>query len=850
MNTQGEIKALSYLVPPKDYYWKWSADGEAIETMAGKTILFRKELESILDALSGGPFPCLGSIVLITLSVKGHLEETQEDLLPLRSVLMNGSSNIKATQELFDKLLNALEALRTLPNELKTDAARPKLLWSLFQNKEYASSIRDTTNLVQVFINKFHVEAIQTDLFSAATSVEGAKDVKTVLAALKDFSPARIKNIVETGLPDSKIASVQADFLSVLQNKISKVIGEEQQLPLLDQMDRDPKHTGLSSLTRQLIAAISLPNRSGYPDQQYSGGVSDITNRGQLDRLLLSELAQEDDVLIARLANNEALYTHKEPKAKTKILTRKVFIDTGIFLWGLPRVFSVAVALAFQKKSESCSQLDLLGLVNGEFESTTLDSIEALNQQLQILDASPSPWDALSKYLAVFPPAKDEELFIITSNESLSSTGRDKALKAAEDAVVYVSSVRRTGEFELYQTLGSSLKLQAELQFDIEDILNPRQKPSEKLIDGYPEILDKQPWPLVAPAEPRFSTCLYLGEKGTIGLSVDGRLMRWGKDLKGFAMQLAPLRIRTKHAWVHILEETAYILAADPIRDPKTKNNHSLTLYKCCLRSSYEPKVIALQTSEFPIIEVIFQKQTVIIQSNKQAAAINLNSGLTNARIDIASNYLLHQNRYIDPQKRSILCFYNGLSIDLIEQPMDEKQSYLGENGSRRYHSPDQRKKILALVGPGCSTIVNIRSVFFDESGTLFFRSKRDHAWKLVHDKEQGKRTFRFSKCGRSEKSPEEIKFNASEDLVFDKYRIKRLRLPNGNTIYLDYRGFFHFCFKEGSRPSFSILLIQEKATVAWSQESGLFGNLPLIGGAIIEENTKFQPALEAFVKA
>ena len=115
---------------------------------------------------------------------------------------------------------------------------------------------------------------------------------------------------------------------------------------LLAELDKDPEWRGLARLTRNLMAAVSLPQPVSDHDDLPLGGVSDITNRGQLDRLLLSELAQDDLMFTARMAVNELLYLRRETPPRPHAETRWLLLDSGLRLWGVPRIFATAVALA------------------------------------------------------------------------------------------------------------------------------------------------------------------------------------------------------------------------------------------------------------------------------------------------------------------------------------------------------------------------------------------------------------------------------------------------------------------------------------------------------------------------
>ena len=67
-----------------------------------------------------------------------------------------------------------------------------------------------------------------------------------------------------------------------------------------------------AGFARQLMAAVTLPRRLADPEEIAMGGVSDISNRGPLDRLLLTELVHDDLTLAVRVSSNEALYLRRE----------------------------------------------------------------------------------------------------------------------------------------------------------------------------------------------------------------------------------------------------------------------------------------------------------------------------------------------------------------------------------------------------------------------------------------------------------------------------------------------------------------------------------------------------------
>ncbi len=105
---------------------------------------------------------------------------------------------------------------------------------------------------------------------------------------------------------------------------------------MLEQLEEDASTTGLAQLTKRLIAAINIPMHAHGSSDQLFGGVSDITNRKLLDRLLLSERWRMMTLsLMARLANNEALYLRREKLPSNPEKQRILLVDTTLAkMWG------------------------------------------------------------------------------------------------------------------------------------------------------------------------------------------------------------------------------------------------------------------------------------------------------------------------------------------------------------------------------------------------------------------------------------------------------------------------------------------------------------------------------------
>ena len=78
-----------------------------------------------------------------------------------------------------------------------------------------------------------------------------------------------------------------------------------------------------------------------------------------MDRLLLSELAHDDLTLAVRIAMNEALYLRRETPPSNPPKHRAVLLDSGIRLWGVPRVFATAVGMALAAAAQRNVRTDV-----------------------------------------------------------------------------------------------------------------------------------------------------------------------------------------------------------------------------------------------------------------------------------------------------------------------------------------------------------------------------------------------------------------------------------------------------------------------------------------------------------
>src|SRR4051812_11257737 len=179
------------------------------------------------------------------------------------------------------------------------------------------------------------------------------------------------------------------------------------------------------------MAAVRLPRRLGERDQLPIGGVADITNRGTLDRLLLSELAHDDLTLAVRVALNEALYLRREPPMREPPGTLAVLLDSGLRLLGIPRGVASAVALGFAACDKQHAQALFWRAHGKELLPVKLLSRHGLTEHLGALEVDAHCGDAVAAFSAAAPSGEENQSILITHCDCLEDPGFRKALTTA-----------------------------------------------------------------------------------------------------------------------------------------------------------------------------------------------------------------------------------------------------------------------------------------------------------------------------------------------------------------------------------------------------------------------------------
>jgi hypothetical protein len=278
---------------------------------------------------------------------------------------------------------------------------------------------------------------------------------------------------------------------------------------------------------------------TGY-GETFVGGVSDITNKGNFDRLLLSELAQEEDTLMARLANNEALYLRREELPDNEPGQRFILVDKSIKTWGTPHILEMAAALACAIDNKQHAEIISFALLGDSYQPIILSSKEEIIAGMQCLSPALHSAAALSAFTNDHSLNGRQEYFLITEDELFLTPSFQHSFAALRKTDGFVITVNRNGGIHLYRYTAGHRKLlsTAKITLDMPSVKLKPQPVQKQMTDwtGFPAFLQTRPFPLLIPQQ--LSNlgqrhCYFVEGAGGLAITKHRQLLFWEKPNKG-----------------------------------------------------------------------------------------------------------------------------------------------------------------------------------------------------------------------------------------------------------------------------------------------------------------------------
>lgn len=498
---QFDVSVWKYFTPCHGTFWKWSDDQATLLWKNGTTLAFRDELEALFGLLADDGLINFESILLVLSACRKDAVTKLDQIHELIELSAQPMKNSLAVW--FTNVVERLKRVTELPEELKKNIAAKRAILSLIGETGSKPVSAATARACLEFLrlpaveDSLHLNSLyRTQPKSTADWIWELRNLNDGLASITETS---VRLRLTTGL----VAEVKP---APLETFILPPVEEEPEAhsqtvrDLIRELEDDPEHSGLMRLARRLMSVVSLPRPLSAPEDQPVGGVSDITNRGEFDRLLLSELAQDTDILMTRVALNEALYIRRETPPAFPPRERLVLIDSGMRMWGLPRVYATAVALAFAAMQDEQHQTRIFRAEGSRVVPVQLNSKAGLESQLAVLELPVHPGEALEAFVAE-AQGRPADLLIITAHDVLIDPEFRQTVQKQAMVEFYMASVNRDGRFELTKRTRQGERMIRQAQLELEKLLASSTPRKTSIQDAgkdlrLPAILKVLPFPL------------------------------------------------------------------------------------------------------------------------------------------------------------------------------------------------------------------------------------------------------------------------------------------------------------------------------------------------------------------
>lgn len=458
-----------YFQSYQDYFWQWEKEEDSqyvITTSQGVSVAYEGFVFEVLESLSLGSTPPFGSLVLAIMATNnnpgaflGYIESflnNNEDSSPLAN--KSTFSNYKA--------IDFLKTLSQLPDEYKSGVKRREIFFTVFKNSHNSISSSNAKSMIEFYKNTSKSIELCYDKkpFSRGNFLV---DIRT-LALLNDKFPTT-KSILD-GVLGIPVEEIKED----IQNKIEELPIVDKPFDFVENLINNDKTFHIGSLIKRLWSGLKINMRHKSPSEQPLGGVSDITNKGDVNRLLLSEFANDDEVFMQRIANNEALYILREVPPESNKLDRIILLDSSIKSWGNVRTINYAIALAIAKhpKTDFFAQIFALTYKANE---VFYNNIHEIIDGLEILSPFINCNDGIENYIDN-NYQNNQELFFITTYEQLRQIEVQTVLKKHQDKISYVIYTNENGEIKIFKQLKKGKKHIQDLKLNLEELWTKKIK--------------------------------------------------------------------------------------------------------------------------------------------------------------------------------------------------------------------------------------------------------------------------------------------------------------------------------------------------------------------------------------
>jgi hypothetical protein len=822
---------LGYFCAPAGHYWEWDIDAPmhqnpcVVWSGGESTVVFRQELTQLLEALVPQGLPSLGAILMVLAATSDSWDaEAMRNRLFAAGMAATGSESPPGgIVTAWDHVAPGLEAIHRLPADLRTTViSRSSLLRTVFEQAFNRLSVAISETVLKEFIASPYLECFRDRTPDLNGVSRMLWDLGVLQKALLNLELDQLENLLRTGVPGTvsgrlelppqtpdtvPVPELPADLLRALENEGGEL-------------------AQIAGLVRHLSAVLHVPKPMVSREDLPLGGVSDITNRGDPSRLLMTELAWDDLTFAVRLAQGEALYLRRESPPAEPPPRRILLLDNGIFLWGKPRLFALGVALTLLRQKDARSAI--LTVVDSCFRPVSLATVEDVRAQLTRLEPQPSPLAALSEFALTEeygPRSFEEEVFLITHPSSLETLTQFPVWHSlAAHAPLHSVQVDREGELTLTRHSQAGGRVLSHCRVE-PDFLLGESKPAAALTRGsaasltdaealLPQFYRERRWPLYHPALPEGDQFFYLDDYHPAGISTAGCVASWiARSGAGRVLHpTAPAR-KLLSAAVDPDDSDQVVFI---FRNPPEPILHILVT---SINGNYPNRLFTLQERRVSFNDCRFQSGALILNLRYEVKAISVSDGA-----------ILGTARHSDFVKG--VPWFDG---ERFHEPSESDDSPPPLARSQRPQRWADFKR---------NRLEHIASAGFSLLGGLVIQTGKGRNHELLLD-DKGRLNWQQNLAVKATFSP----LQPMDLPGWPDHGLTQAQFTDGRRIVYDPRGFLHV-IGTGPNPHELSLVLVKGSTAAWQRTGFFYGDISLLWGEPIGATQSLKAVFRSLFRA
>lgn len=460
------LKAHDYIKCYQNSFWTWDRSGGYIRLKEGNTFAHWEEVKKHVQNLAPSGLP-LFDVYL------GLLAATRPDEFGLTGELICKALEPSVPIDMLFDRYSIFNTMHQVDRKFKEEGNSFLMVAALID--------KVNVKLIESVSAKIANELVEKDMELYGAQGEMAqvhyKKVARCFRYLSDVFPDP-QSIVEamTGFNRDDF-----ELGALIPQSTSKENDTSQ--TLLDELRADVRTEKMAALIPYVISGLNFPIHASQSDERPEGGVSDLSNKGHFDQLIVTEHAYDDDYFLSRIVNSEAFFYHREKAKNENNETVCVLIDASLYMWGIPKMVATAIGCSIGIKEEK-SEVHYF-MVGSELVPCNFSSLDGVLKGIRYTDASICPVEGLETFVET-ENTFSNTLFVTTPQ----SWKRQEMYSFRESAKQLLDFIIFTNENAEINVLKSKGKQLAQFKLDLKSIWEIKQKDlprsSNELTSVYP----------------------------------------------------------------------------------------------------------------------------------------------------------------------------------------------------------------------------------------------------------------------------------------------------------------------------------------------------------------------------